>query len=202
MDFSIRFKISNKNKIEWVQSLKNAFQSLLLGLVCAGTIYVGESNIVVHLDAQKCDFSLQELFLNLRRSTFKVQYSNLDATVVTQTVESFLKYNNTKCIIGFQEEYKLHNHNSISKNNAHCKHKLHSWMLHSGLDSIKLKISTDFHFTISLDRFLSSLLNHGNLEIFRHLLRSPGCFKSGISHTLGHIGSCLSSFWPTIGVIV
>ena len=40
----------------------------------------------------------------------------------------------------------------------------------------------------------SCLLNHGNLAIFRHLLRSPGCFKSGISHTLGHIGSCLSSF--------
>ena len=147
----------------------------------------------------KSDFSLQRLFLNLRRSTFKVQHRNLDGTVVTQTSESFLIYRNTKCIIGFQEEYKLHNHNSVSNKNAHFRHKLHSWMLQAG---IKLKISTDFHFTISLDRFLSSLLNHGNQEIFRHLLRSFGCFKSGISHTLGHIGSCLSSFWPTIGVIV
>lgn len=142
----------------------------------------------------KCDFSLQRIFHNLRRSTFKVQHRNLDGTVVTQTSESFLKYKNTKCIIGFQKEYKPHNHNSVSNKNAHFKHKLHSWMLQTGLDSIKLKISTDFHFTISLDRLLSSLLNHGNLAIFRHLLRSPGCFKSGISHTLGHIGSCLSSF--------
>ena len=150
----------------------------------------------------KCDFSLQRLFLNLRRSTFKVQHRNIDGTAITQTVESFLKYRNTKYIIGFQEEYKLHNHNSISDKNAHFKHKFHSWMLQAGIDSIKLKMTTDSHFVNSLDRFLSSLLNHGNLEIFRHVLRSPGCFKSGISHTLGHIGSCLSSFWPTIGVIV
>ena len=150
----------------------------------------------------KCDFSLQELFLNLRRSTFKVQHRNLDGTVVTQTVESFLTYKNTNCIIQFQEEYRPHNHNSVSNKNAHFKHKFHSWMLQAGINSFKLKMTTDFHFAISLDRFLSSLLNHGNLVIFRHGLRSPGCFKSGISHTLGHIGSCLSSFWPLIGVIV
>ena len=47
----------------------------------------------------------------------------------------------------------------------------------------------------------SCLLNHGNFAFFRHSLESIGFFfQSGISHYLGHIGSCLSSFLLKYGI--